>query len=135
MGIMSKDSDMYNKNILNTMNKEFLKMQKLAGLITENQFREKVTENEEFDVSQAYDKSPATQSYDDMLDVVSGFEDPDFDAVESFENSFTEGKEITKDAWEKWYRTNIDGGYDPDNYLEIGWISVTDPDIYDKAGV
>jgi len=117
------------------MNKEFLKMQKLAGLITENQFREKVTENEEFDVSQAYDKSPATQSYDDMLDVVSGFEDPDFDAVESFENSFTEGKEITKDAWEKWYRTNIDGGYDPDNYLEIGWISVTDPDIYDKAGV
>ena len=110
-------------------------MQKLAGLITENQFREKVTENEEFDVSQAYDKSPATQSYDDMLDVVSGFEDPDFDAVESFENSFTEGKEITKDAWEKWYRTNINGGYDPDNYLEIGWISVTDPDIYDKAGV
>ena len=31
------------------MNKEFLKMQKLAGLITENQFREKVTENEEPD--------------------------------------------------------------------------------------
>jgi len=29
------------------MNKEFLKMQKLAGLITENQFREKVTENED----------------------------------------------------------------------------------------
>ena len=31
------------------MNKEFLKMQKLAGLITENQFREKVTENKEPD--------------------------------------------------------------------------------------
>jgi len=31
---------MYNKNKTNTMNKEFLKMQKLAGLITENQMNE-----------------------------------------------------------------------------------------------
>jgi hypothetical protein len=29
---------MYNKNKTNTMNKEFLKMQKIAGLITENQY-------------------------------------------------------------------------------------------------
>ena len=31
---------MYNKNKTNTMNKEFLKMQKIAGLITENQVKE-----------------------------------------------------------------------------------------------
>jgi hypothetical protein len=31
---------MYNKNKTNTMNKEFLKMQKIAGLITENQYDE-----------------------------------------------------------------------------------------------
>jgi hypothetical protein len=36
--------DMYNK--INTMNKEFLKMQKLAGLITEGQFQQ-LTENED----------------------------------------------------------------------------------------
>ena len=31
------------------MNKDFLKMQKLAGLITEGQYKEKVNENEDFD--------------------------------------------------------------------------------------
>jgi hypothetical protein len=31
---------MYNKNKTNTMNKEFLKMQKLAGIITEGQFKQ-----------------------------------------------------------------------------------------------
>ncbi len=29
------------------MNKEFLKMQKLAGLITENQYKENISENEQ----------------------------------------------------------------------------------------
>jgi hypothetical protein len=37
---------MYNKNKTNTMNKDFLKMQKLAGIITEGQFKEKVNEAE-----------------------------------------------------------------------------------------
>jgi hypothetical protein len=36
---------MYNKNKTNTMNKEFLKMQKLAGLITENQSKQ-IDENQ-----------------------------------------------------------------------------------------
>jgi len=44
---MSKGSDMYNKNILNTMNKEFLKMQKTAGLITESEYKEKINEADE----------------------------------------------------------------------------------------
>jgi hypothetical protein len=35
---------MYNKNI--NMNNEFLKMQKLAGLITEGQYKAKLNENE-----------------------------------------------------------------------------------------
>lgn len=35
---------MYNKKH-NMMNKEFLKMQKLAGLITEGQYQEKLNEN------------------------------------------------------------------------------------------
>ena len=34
---------MYNKNI--NMNNEFLKMQKLAGLITEGEYKEKINEN------------------------------------------------------------------------------------------
>jgi len=36
---------MYNKNKTNTMNKEFLKMQKIAGLITENQESENNSES------------------------------------------------------------------------------------------
>ena len=35
--------DMYNKT--NTMNKEFYKMQKSAGLITESEYKEKMSEN------------------------------------------------------------------------------------------
>ena len=41
---MNKGSNMYNKT--NTMNKEFLKLQKIAGLITESEYKEKVTKNE-----------------------------------------------------------------------------------------
>lgn len=114
------------------MNKEFLKMQKLAGLITENQFREKVTENKEFDVSQAYDNSPDTHSYNDILGVVKDYDSDD--AIESFEKSFSSDELVTKGAWEEWSRT-LDGGYDPEGYVYLNWISLTDPDIYTKAGV
>jgi len=113
------------------MNKEFLKMQKLAGLITENQYNEKVNETE-FDLKAAYDASPDTHSYEEMLSVVLDYESPD--DTESFKKAFPEGKPVTKDAWEEWSRT-IDGGYDPEGYVYLNWISLTDPDIYKKAGV
>ena len=191
------------------MNKEFLKMQKLAGLITESQYKKKVNENQSsgksykdlldiakqyegdedyvgsfkkafqgkntitkaeweewsrtldggydpenyaeknwrmagkklnemeddgFDLNAAYDASPDTHSYEDILSVVSGYEGPDFNAVESFKESFPKGKPVTKDAWEEWSRT-LDGGHDPEGYAYLNWISLTDPDIYKKAGV
>lgn len=122
------------------VNESFLKMQKLAGLITESQYKNKVNEMDEFDdddgfdLTAAYDASPDTHSYEDMLAVASEYEGPGFDAAKSFQEFFPEGEEITKDAWEEWSRT-LDGGHDPEGYVYLNWISLTDPDIYEKAGV
>jgi hypothetical protein len=101
---------------------EFARMQKLAGLITENQ---------EFNVNQAYEKSPNEQTYKDMLDVVKEFEDEKY--LKSFISTFPQGKSINKKEWEKWSRSMED--YDPEGYTYLNWISVSDPSIYTKAGV
>jgi len=106
----------------------------------ESQYKNQVNEMDEFDdddgfdLRAAYDASPDTHSYDEMLDVVKDYEGPSFSAIKSFQDFFPEGKEITKDAWEEWSRT-LDGGYDPEGYVYLNWISLTDPDIYEKAGL
>ena len=130
--------DMSDKPKEEVLNESFLKMQKLAGVITEAQYNSKKSliegEDDGFDLKAAYKTSPATQSYEDILDIVKGYESPGFNAAELFKKSFSPGKPVTKDAWEKWSST-IDGGYDPEGYVYLNWISLTDPDIYRKAGI
>jgi hypothetical protein len=60
--------DMYNKNKTNTMNKEFLKMQKIAGLITENQVNEMMSDEREDTPHQDGDFDPAKAYADDNSD-------------------------------------------------------------------
>jgi hypothetical protein len=92
---------------------------------------DEMNENQEFNANQAYEKSPNEQTYKDMLDVVKEYEDEKY--LKSFISTFPQGKSINKKEWEKWSRSMED--YDPEGYTYLNWISVSDPDVYKKAGV
>ena len=91
------------------MNKEFYKMQKTAGLITESQYQEKMEEN----------SSSETRSYNDLLNIIKQYEGFE-DYVGSFKKAFQGKDTITKDAWMEWSGT-LDGGYDQEGYAEKHW--------------
>ena len=106
------------------LSEEFKRMQKLAGLINEN-------EKNDFDINIAFNESPNEHSYEDMLNVVKDYEDEKY--LNSFISTFPEGEPINKEKWIEWSRSISD--YDPEGYTLLNWISLTDPDIYRKAGV
>jgi hypothetical protein len=67
---------MYNKNKTNTMNKEFLKMQKIAGLITENQVNEMEGEdNNGNDKFAIIDGLVGRDLYDNFINAVEEIQD------------------------------------------------------------
>jgi hypothetical protein len=90
------------------MNKEFAKMQKIAGLITESEYKEKTYENQS-----------SGKSYEDLLKIVKQYEGFE-DYVGSFKKAFQGKDTITKDAWMEWSRT-LDGGYDQEGFAEKHW--------------
>ena len=90
------------------MNKEFAKMQKIAGLITESEYKEKTYENQS-----------SEKSYEDLLKIVKQYEGFE-DYVGSFKKAFQGKDTITKDAWMEWSRT-LDGGYDQEGFAEKHW--------------
>ena len=94
------------------MNKEFYKMQKTAGLITESQYQEKMEEN----------SSSETRSYNDLLNIIKQYEGFE-DYVGSFEEFFQGKNTITKDEWMGWSGT-IDGGYDPEDLAGEIWNQI-----------
>jgi hypothetical protein len=98
-------------------------MQELAGI--------KADQNEEFDIDQAFKQSPDEQSYDDMLDIVTQYEDDD--DLNSFKSTFPKDQPVNKEKWVEWSRSISD--YDPEGYTYLNWISVTDDDIFQKAGI
>jgi NADPH-dependent curcumin reductase CurA len=93
-----------------TMNESFLKMQKLAGVITEAQMREKL---------QKLNENMETKPYDALLNKVKQYEGFE-DYVGSFKKFFQGKNTITKDEWMKWSGT-IDGGYDPEDLASEIW--------------
>jgi len=92
------------------MNESFLKMQKLAGVITEAQMREKL---------QKLNENMETKPYDALLNKVKQYEGFE-DYVGSFKKFFQGKNTITKDEWMKWSGT-IDGGYDPEDLASEIW--------------
>jgi hypothetical protein len=107
---------------------EAKRFQELAGIksLNENDFT-----NDEFDVDQAFDQSPNEYSYEELLDVVDSYEDEKH--LDSFKSTFKPGQSISKEEWVRWSRSVSD--YDPEGYVYLNWISLSDPDIYSKARV
>jgi hypothetical protein len=120
---------MYNKNT--NMNNEFLKMQKLAGLITEGQYKAKLNESDSYElVKQEFDNSPNNASYDQVLDVINSFEGAgDEEEIKSdFISRFSDSPSISK----KEYMNFLSQFYGEEIDNQINWISMFDPSIYDR---
>ena len=104
--------------------KEAKRFQELAGI-------RKLNENEDFDVEQAFEQSPNEYSYEELLGVVESYDDEN--DLNSFISTFKPGQSISKEEWVRWSRSISD--YDPEGYVRLNWISLSDPNIFDKAGV
>lgn len=64
---------MYNKNKTNIMNKEFLKMQKLAGLITESQVKEIIGDIDDTPSPDGdFDPKDYADDTNDKFDIIDG---------------------------------------------------------------
>jgi hypothetical protein len=118
------------------LNESFLKMQKLAGVITENQYNEKksLVENQlnEFDLNTAMKASPERHSYNDVLEVIKSYENEDM--LDKFMGEFPQGKDISRDDYGRFCMSYMDD-MSEQQYIQANWISITDPDIFEKAGL
>ena len=128
------------------MDKQFLHMQKLAGLITESEYKQKLNENyegddfdddddyeyDDFDLSQAFQESPDEHSYDEVLGLFEDYEDDEI--LNAFKETFPEGESINKNDYYDFAMDFIDDMSET-SFIKANWISLTDDDIYDKAGL
>jgi hypothetical protein len=116
---------------------EVKRMQQLAGLINENQMGEEYEddydeEDEDFDLNAAFMESPTSHSYDDVLEIINSYEDESL--LDDFKAEFPEGEDISRDDYSDFAMSMIDDMSEV-GYVQANWISLTDPDIYEKAGL
>lgn len=123
----------YQKRGATNESKEFLKLQKRAGLITESQYRQLIeNEDEDFDLNKEYKSSPEYHSYDEVLDLMKSYEDDEM--LNDFTSEFPEGKNISRSDYDDFAMKYIDDMSEV-GYIQANWISLTDPDVYEKAGM
>ena len=113
------------------LNKEFLRMQKLAGLLNENEYGME-GDDEDFNLNQIFLESPKIHSYEDVLDIIESYEDDEI--LDEFKSSFPPNKPISRDDYSKFSMNLIDDMSEVP-YIQANWISISDEDIYDKAGL
>lgn len=116
------------------LNESFLHMQKLAGLITETQYKQKLKEAsfeyEDDELTLAYNNAPKTLPWDAIEKAYqeSGLSGEEFFA--GYETEFRkqfEGKPVSKEAYFKFYEDRATGGQD-DRYAMFNWISFSNPE-------
>jgi len=126
---------MYNKN-LNKMTQEQLRMQMLAGIITESQYKAKLNENDEYSlVKQEFETSPNKASYNQVLDVINGFEGAgDEEKIkDDFITRFSNSPSLSKEEYMDFLQRYSEGG--DEVYHQMNWVSIFDPSIYDKVNL
>lgn len=87
---------------------------------------------EAFNLNTAFKASPASHSYNDVLDIFTSYEDEGI--LDDFKANFPEGKDISKIDYIKFAVLYIDD-MSASSDIMANWISVTDPDVYEKAGL
>jgi hypothetical protein len=121
---------MYNKNI--NMNKEFLKMQKLAGLITEGQYKAKLNENED---KIMVDSTSLTSYIDEMISLSDDMEyTPDMvQALQDLKDELSNGEMSVENALDIIQQTIDITGDDIDAVESLGQAVDYDNDIINAA--
>lgn len=143
-----------------TLNESFLRMQKLAGVITEAQYNQKknslnkapktrikLNENQgmvdykdakyyneegDYDDLQAYRDSPNEYPYDKVLSIFKDYEDER--VVNDFKNTFKGKKFITRKEYGQFAEKYVDDASDG-ILIRANWISEDYPDIFDVMGL
>jgi hypothetical protein len=134
------------------LNEEFKRMQKLAGIqLNENyddgidydginykdkNFSDAFIDGEDdddfIDLNLAFEESPEYHSYDEVLDIIESYEDKDI--LEDFKLNFVEGEKVHKKNYSDFLNKYIADMSEKEN-IQANWISITDPNIYNKAGL
>ena len=89
-------------------------------------------EDDEYDIDAAFKSSPEYHSYDEVLDIVDSYEDEGM--IEDFESHFPKGKKISKKDYYDFCMQFIDDMSEA-SYIKANWIDLTDPDVFEKAGL
>lgn len=87
---------------------------------------------EAFNLNTAFKTSPSSHSYNDVLDIFTSYEDENI--LNAFKAKFPEGKDISKVDYLKFAMNYIDD-MSASSDIMANWISVSDPDVYEKAGL
>jgi hypothetical protein len=127
------------------LSEEFRKMQKLAGIkLNENDEIDYDDENfsdsfiddegfdDEFDLNREFKKSQSKHSYDEVLEIIKSYEDENM--LNDFKSEFPKNEFISRDDYSD-FAINYIADMSEKEYIQANWISITDPDIYDKAGL
>jgi hypothetical protein len=109
---------------------EIKRMQQLAGLINENEMMD--DEDEDFDLQAAFQASPMSHSYNEVLEIIESYEDESI--LNDFKAEFPEGEDISRKDYSNFAMNYVDDMSEVSN-IQANWISISDPDIYDKAGL
>lgn len=113
--------------------KKFLVENKLGPYaknpVVENQYDD---EDEDYDLNAAFKASPMSHSYEDVLDIFESYEDESI--LNDFKAKFPEGKDISRKDYSDFAMSMIDDMSEV-AFIKANWISLTDDDVYTKAGL
>ena len=84
------------------------------------------------DLNLAFEESPEYHSYDEVLDIIESYEDKDI--LEDFKLNFLEDEKVYKKDYSDFLNEYI-ADMSEKEYIQANWISITDPNIYNKAGL
>jgi hypothetical protein len=84
---------------------------------------------DDFDLNREFKKSQSKHSYDEVLEIIRSYENDNM--INDFERQF---KSISRNDYSDFIMRYIDDMSEVP-YVQANWISITDPDIYEKAGL
>jgi hypothetical protein len=117
--------------------KDIIRMNQLAGIITEGQARKMMAilnedNYNDYDLNTEFKKSPDQAPYNDVLNIIDSYEDENI--LNDFKAEFPKGKPISKKDYSDFAIKLIDDMSEVGS-VQANWISIFDEDVFKKAGL